>query len=240
MEMSTGGRMAGAKPARLANASKRQGTDRATSQPATERGQRTRVRLLAGARVVFERDGFLRARITDICKQSKVSYGSFYTYFPSKEALFLAVVDSVEVGLLRPEAPPPADATPAERIRAANRHFLEFSCRNQKILRVIQEVATFDEDVLATRERRENEFAAAIERRLKEYQAAGIADADLDPLFVANALGGMSTFVAERLDAEVGSEEFEQAVDQLTRLWINALGLRTAPRQRRRSSAPAR
>ena len=34
--------------------------------PTTERGRRMRARLLAAAREVFERDGFLEARVTDI------------------------------------------------------------------------------------------------------------------------------------------------------------------------------
>ena len=37
-----------------------------SSIPATERGRRMRARLLVAAREVFERDGFLEARVTDI------------------------------------------------------------------------------------------------------------------------------------------------------------------------------
>ena len=37
--------------------------------------------------MVFERDGYLEARLTDITAEAHCSTGSFYTYFDSKEAL---------------------------------------------------------------------------------------------------------------------------------------------------------
>src|SRR5688500_10413505 len=46
--------------------------------PTTERGRRMRARLLAAAREVFERDGFLDARVTDISAAAGVAHGSFY------------------------------------------------------------------------------------------------------------------------------------------------------------------
>jgi hypothetical protein len=45
--------------------------------PASARGTRTRTALVDGARVVFERDGFVAARITDITAQAGVATGSF-------------------------------------------------------------------------------------------------------------------------------------------------------------------
>jgi AcrR family transcriptional regulator len=53
--------------------SKRRGTGR------TSRGRQTRDQLLDAARVVFERDGFLQARVAGICDEAGVSHGSFYT-----------------------------------------------------------------------------------------------------------------------------------------------------------------
>jgi len=61
--------------------------------PLTERGARTRERLVTAAREVFEERGFLGTRVAHIAQHARVSYGSFYTYFPSKEAVFLEVAD---------------------------------------------------------------------------------------------------------------------------------------------------
>jgi len=47
--------------------------------PASARGTRTREALVRAARRVFERHGFLDARITDIAAEAGVASGSFYT-----------------------------------------------------------------------------------------------------------------------------------------------------------------
>ena len=49
---------------------------------------------------MFERDGYLDARTTDIADQAKVAAGTFYSYFTSKEEIFEAVVESVEEDML--------------------------------------------------------------------------------------------------------------------------------------------
>ena len=58
---------------------------------------------MRAAREVFERDGFLDARIADITATARTATGSFYTYFTSKEEIFLAVVDELsdEVASIR-------------------------------------------------------------------------------------------------------------------------------------------
>ena len=66
----------------------------------SERGRRTREALIAAARRVFERDGFIEARITDIAEEAGAAHGTFYTYFGSKEAALRAVILQLESGLL--------------------------------------------------------------------------------------------------------------------------------------------
>jgi AcrR family transcriptional regulator len=198
-------------------AEKRRGTGR------TSRGRRTRQLLVDAARTVFERDGFLHARIADICDEAGISHGSFYTYFVSKEQIFGEVVDTVELDLLRLE--PPAEEEPIERIRSANRQYLEHYRDNAGIMAVIQQVSTFDAEVQATRIQRHDEFAHAIERRTVEYQKAGIADPEVDPWLSAIALGGMVAFVADQMFVQHQDIGLDDAVDQLTLLWANAIGL---------------
>jgi len=192
----------------------------------TVRGRQSRRLLVDAARLVFERDGFLRARVADICEAAGTSHGSFYTYFTSKEEIFAEVVDSVEIDLLRLE-PVSKSAGPVERIRAANRHYLETYLENADILAVIQQVATFDAEVRATRLQRQDEFARVIEKRIREYQDAGLADTRLDAWTAANALGGMVAFVADQVATGRATLTDDDVVEQLTVLWCNALGLRS-------------
>lgn len=44
----------------------------------------------------FERYGVRKARIDDICREIGIAKGSFYAFFPSKEELFMAIVEDRE------------------------------------------------------------------------------------------------------------------------------------------------
>jgi AcrR family transcriptional regulator len=218
---------------RLPNASRARQLDhgqaRRSDATLTERGRQKRDLLLAAARLVFERDGFLHSRIADICDEAGVALGSFYTYFESKEAIFQAVVDGVELDLLTFSSAP-ADADAFERIRAANRHYLEAVRDNAALLAVIEQVVTFDDDAKATRDRREQEFADLLERRTREQQAAGLADPRLDARIAARALGAMVDTVARSLFMRGATAEYDVDLvsEQLALLWMNALGMNRA------------
>ena len=47
---------------------------------------------MAAARRVFERDGYFGARVADITAEAGVAHGSFYTYFASRQDVFVAVL----------------------------------------------------------------------------------------------------------------------------------------------------
>ena len=47
--------------------------------------------VLEGARTVFLRDGFERASVDDIARESGVSKATLYAYFPDKKLLFLEI-----------------------------------------------------------------------------------------------------------------------------------------------------
>jgi len=59
------------------------------------RGERTRRQLLDAAELVFEEYGWEQASISKITERAGVAQGTFYRYFPSKTAIFDAVVDDL-------------------------------------------------------------------------------------------------------------------------------------------------
>jgi AcrR family transcriptional regulator len=62
-------------------------------------GRSERVRHILGESLeCFADQGFERVTYDDLIARSKVSRGSFYWYFPSKEALYDAVIDTCVVG----------------------------------------------------------------------------------------------------------------------------------------------
>ena len=64
-------------------------------RPLRARGRATRARLLDAGVAVFSRKGFHATRVDDIVKRARTSHGTFYLYFPSKDALFDQLVADV-------------------------------------------------------------------------------------------------------------------------------------------------
>jgi AcrR family transcriptional regulator len=60
--------------------------------PLTRRGEQTYQQLLNSAENAFYRYGYYRTSIARICRLSRVANGTFYQYFPNKEAIFVALV----------------------------------------------------------------------------------------------------------------------------------------------------
>lgn len=65
-------------------------------------GTATRERLLDAATVVLADRGYHAARVDDVVARAKVSHGTFYLYFPNKEALLVALAErcAAELGAL--------------------------------------------------------------------------------------------------------------------------------------------
>lgn len=201
----------------------------APNAPRSRKGAATRARLVEAAKRVFERDGFLAARVSDIAREAGLSHGSYYHYFDSKEQLFREVALLQEARLTAPPDDPELEppASPVERIRSANRRYFERYRDEAAIMGVIEQVSRYDDQVNAVRVGRMQHFAGRSERAIRQWQAEGIVDAALDPVVAADALGAMTARFAEMwLVQGYRDYDFDAAVEQVTRLWANALGLR--------------
>ena len=200
--------------------------------PRSRKGAQTRVRLLESAQVVFEKAGFLEARISDIADSAGLSHGSFYHYFDSKEQIFREVAEEQEARLTAPDnhgasdGPPPSEY---QRIQRATRLYLERYRDNGAIMGVIEEVSRYDSFVNEARMNRQKHFAERAEASIRRLQGQGSADADINPEIAAVALGSMVGRFAELWLVEGwGTYDFDTAAEQLTKLWANAIGLRHA------------
>ena len=60
--------------------------------PKTKKAQATRRRLIEAAEVIFAKKGYFDASIADITRRAKTAMGTFYIYFPSKQAIFHELV----------------------------------------------------------------------------------------------------------------------------------------------------
>jgi AcrR family transcriptional regulator len=189
------------------------------------RGTRTREALLKGAREVFERDGFVDAKITSITTAAGVAAGSFYTHFDSKDAIFQALVAEIHEETLHPgieEA-----HTPEESIAATNRAYLEHYDRNARLFVLMDQVALVDDSFREVRQGLSKSVAKRNARAIKRWQEQGLVDAALDPLITARALNSMTSRMAYTRFIGGLKVSNEVLAENLTRLWINALQLRS-------------
>ena len=198
--------------------------------PTTPRGLRTRARLVDAARVVFERDGFLDARLVDITSEAGISAGSFYTYFDSKEEVFLAVLADVEQEMLHPGVGDVPDGDdPVATIRAANRAYLESYQRFAGFMGLLEQVAGIDEGFRERRRQRGQAFVQRNARSIAELQERGVAGSDIDPLLASTFLSGMVSRAAYSRFVMGEDWTIDEMVDVLTRLWADALRI-SSPR----------
>jgi AcrR family transcriptional regulator len=213
-------------------------------EPLTARGIRTRDRLLVAARQVFEERGYHDARVTDISKAAGVAHGTFYTYFESKEDVFRQVLRAMQHEMHAVRSPAPPGMAPAERIAHANRGFFEAYRRNVRMMAVLEQVASFEDDLHDFRREMRALANLRSSRAIARWQAQGLVDPELDARYVASALGSMvdrSLYVWLVLGEPFDEEE---ALLTLNTLCIRALGLdratpaasRSAEGTRRRST----
>ncbi|MFJ3952398.1 TetR/AcrR family transcriptional regulator [Streptomyces libani] len=199
--------------------------------PTTARGRRTRSALIHAAREMFEEVGFRDARISDIAERAGTSYGVFYHYFKSKEAILGELFTTVTGEMFTASRPSPdVPPDPLSRIEDANRKYLKVARRNARLIAVIEEMAIrdpwFSELKLQIRE----PFLQRNEAGIRSLQKRGLADPAVDAALAATMLGGMVEHFGLMWFVHGVPCDEDAAVATLTRLWAQAIGLRDEQR----------
>ncbi len=108
-----------------------------------EAKEQRRDAILAAAKRVFARRGYHATTMADVAKAAKLSYGSVYWYFESKDALFHALMDSEEQALRDHVAgalhAPLGSGAPAgeETFRLAVRSTFEFFEADRRVVKLL-------------------------------------------------------------------------------------------------------
>jgi AcrR family transcriptional regulator len=209
---------------------------RIPEDPPTSRGQRTRLRLIRAAEVVFGNVGYHDAGVSEITRTAGVALGTFYLYFPSKEELFRAMLAWLNHDLRRTlkegtRGLPNRAEMEAEGLRL----FFRFLRRHQKLYRIVKQAEGVDPALYQEYYRR---IARGYQRGLAEAMARGEVKR-IDPELAAYALMGIADFVASRYiiweDALT-----ETKLDQLVEMVLHGLladGRASRPRRSRRSGS---
>src|SRR6516164_101985 len=113
--------------------------------PVTARGQETRARLLAACEKVFGEKSYFQVSIADITREAGTGNGTFYLYFPSKEAAFRELVQQRghELRMITRMATEGAGRrADAERVGFAA--FFEFIHQHPSLYRVVRQAEFVD------------------------------------------------------------------------------------------------
>ena len=211
------------------------------SAPPTPKGQRRRQSLLDAARLVFEDKGYFDTRVTDIVSNAHVSHGTFYLYFESKDDILRSLVDELADRLYtgsQGELTP--GLGPNEHLEETIRQFLDAYKANAKMMRILEQVVTFDEDFRAIRLGIITRFIDRIEISILSLQERGLSEPELDARYAAHALGGMVGDFAFAM--YVLRQEFDEdtAVATMARLWSRGVGVAATPKRRKGARAAGR
>lgn len=189
----------------------------------TDRTRETRDKLLRVAREVFEEDGFDGASISRIVEGANVSRGTFYLYFESKEDIFRTLADEM-LGQVVELQRPLDTVDPIETIRHSIASFVAYYRDHARLMAVLEQVATHDEGFRALRRDMRRGVAERAVKFIASLQKRGVVPATVDPRYAGTALTGMiDRFAYVWLVLE---EDFDEpdVVENLTRLWYQAIG----------------
>ncbi|MCS7198382.1 MAG: TetR/AcrR family transcriptional regulator [Candidatus Bipolaricaulota bacterium] len=161
-------------------------------------GQRTRAKLLEAAEAEFGEKGFYEAQIVDITRRAGVAHGTFYTYFPSKEAIFVELVQEINKQLrarLRAAIAGLGDRRQIER--AGFRAFFDFIKDHARAYRIVREAEFVGSPKNAAGrwyyERLAQGYVPALAHAMKVRQIRSS-----DPEALAYALMGIGHFIGLR------------------------------------------
>lgn len=196
---------------------------------------------MQAASEVFAEKRFLDTNVSDIVARAGTAHGTFYRYFNSKEEIFREVALELQRAMLAnsraddedtptDDAPPTFDSIEHEmlwRITRANRRYLDAYRRHAALFAVVEQVATFNDELREIRRELRRAFVDRAQRSIERMQAEGLALRDVDARYAASALGSMVdrfAYVWLVLDEPF---EFEEAARTLGLLWTRSLGIAT-------------
>jgi AcrR family transcriptional regulator len=181
-----------------------------SAPPRTEKGTRTRARILAVAAEVFAELGYHDASIVKITERANVGQGTFYLYFPSKQDVFEEVV--LDLNSRVRHAMLEASSRHEDRLgaeRAGFRAFFRFTAENPALYRVIRQAEFVAPHMLRAHYER---IAAGYAGGLRAAQERGEV-IDVDSRVAAWVLMGIGEIVGMRWALWEGAADGEVRPD---------------------------
>ena len=182
------------------------------TKPLTVRGQRTRQLLLDAAEQVFGEVGYDQASIAEITRRAGVALGTFYVYFPHKQAIFVELIDELGSRLRAALAESTKGLTDRLQLeRAGFEAFLQFASTHRNLYRVVRQAEFVDAEAYYRYYRR---IAEAYTHNLSKAMDADQI-ARFDPEVTAYALMGIADFVGMRFVLWEGAADRDRVITEV-------------------------
>jgi len=170
---------------------------RPRKRPLQARAQRTVEVVLKAAAQVFARRGYAGATTNHIAERAGVSVGSLYEYFPSKDALLVALMEAHvhegEAVLQRAAAEIAGASLPlAEIIRHLVRAMVELHGRDRELHRVLFEEAPLPRQLRALLADMEARITDRVELVLRSRPEVTVADPRLAAAIVVKTVEALT------------------------------------------------
>jgi AcrR family transcriptional regulator len=179
-----------------------------------------RAAILQAAREVFAEVGYDAAGVRDIVRHTQLASGTFYNYFPDKEAVFRAVLDESAQQVRRKLRGARARANTLEEfVGDAYRAWFEFLVEDELMFELMQRNAgpiraLFGDPILG----------AGVDELLEDLREA-VARGDLPPLdadYMAGAMAGAALEIGVRM-TERRPPDVEGAARFATELFLGGI-----------------
>jgi AcrR family transcriptional regulator len=177
---------------------------------------------------VFSERPYSEARVTDITAAARVSTGSYYTYFDSKEELFRVIAAGAldEISSAPTRSPDNPKHNPVLDIAYASRQFFLTCFRHRSILRSVEVLQGSDGEVHLSRHGTLVGTAKKVERWVQRLQADGYCDPTIDAWYTATALISMNISLGyAQLVHRDDIDKIDALVNAVTPIWARAVGL---------------
>ncbi|MDQ7843118.1 MAG: TetR/AcrR family transcriptional regulator [Armatimonadota bacterium] len=187
----------------------------------------TRDRILTAAVEVFARKGYHGAGVEDIVQASRTSKGAFYHYFPSKQAIFLTLMDDLAALVEQSvEAAISSERGAMAKVEAALRVVVETAARQRDLARILLvEAVGLGPELEEKRLEIHRRFARLIQRHLDRAVQEGSIPAQ-DTALVSQAwIGALNELISQWLVS--GRQQLPVRLPELRALLLRSIGART-------------
>ena len=197
------------------------------SEKATRKGRQTDEAFREAARLVFARDGYLNAKISDIAAAAGRSVASFYNYYDTKADLLIALAEEFHAEATQLAALPyRAGLSGEEALREAVAGFWRtYAKRRGELIGIFQAAMVegrFRDRWLELRGEAITRIATAVRKAQADGYCPGV-----DPVMTASALSAMLEHFCYIWLGQGGEKDVpfddDLALDALCTIWVKAV-----------------